>query len=356
MNKKVLVAMSGGVDSSVAALLLKKQGYDVVGVTMQIFDKSKEWGGCCSIDSVEDARRVAHKLDIPHYVLNFRDIFEEKVIKNFCEEYKAGRTPNPCVRCNQYIKFDEFLKKADEIDADYIATGHYARIVYDKKVDRYLLKRGVDNKKDQSYFLYVMTQKQLSKTLFPVGHLTKEEVRRIAEDGDLPVAHKEESQEICFVPDDNYANFLKQKVPEALRPGPMTDIKGNKIAEHKGLCLYTIGQRKGLGVSFPKPQYVVDIKKDKNEVVVGDREDVFGQNLMANELHLVSKSNLDWINRAFVKIRYAHKAAPATVTPIKGDKFQVQFDAPQWAVTPGQAVVFYDGDTVIGGGTISARV
>ena len=349
-SKKVVVAMSGGVDSSVTAVLLKEEGFKVIGITMQIWERSKDWGGCCGLGSIEDAKKVANKLGIPHYVLNFRDIFREKVIANFCEEYREGRTPNPCIRCNQYIKFDALLKKAEELGADYIATGHYARIEYDSRRKRYLFMKGVDQRKDQSYVLYVMTQEQLKRTLLPLGNLTKDRVRQIAKEKDLPVATKPESQEICFIPDNNYGEFLREYIPEG-KSGPIVNKEGKVIGEHQGIIFYTIGQRKGIGIAAKEALYVIAIDKENNTIVVGKEKDVYGNELIASDINFINEKLKEPI-RVEAKIRSLHQASSATVIPLNESKVQVKFDQPQWAITPGQAVVFYDGDIVIGGGTI----
>ncbi len=352
---RVVVAMSGGVDSSVTAALLKEEGYEVVGITMQIWPKGgvERFGGCCGLEAIEDAKRVANRLDIPHYVLNFREAFQEKVITNFCEEYQKGRTPNPCIRCNQYIKFDALLKKAKKLGADYIATGHYARIEYDQDEKRYLLKKGIDRKKDQSYVLYVMSQQQLKHTLMPLGNFTKEKVRQIARKLDLPVASRPESQEICFIPDDDYPKFLQKYLPEAARPGPIVNKEGEVIGKHQGIIFYTIGQRRGIGIAAKEPLYVVAIDKENNTVVVGRREDGYSDELVAKNINFIGIEKPNRSIRAEVKVRYLHKPVWATVIPLKKREVKVKFDKPQWAITPGQAVVFYDKDTVLGGGTIS---
>lgn len=358
MKKRVLVAMSGGVDSSVSAALLKDQGFQVIGVTMQIWPKDKtdetgRFGGCCGLDAVEDAKRVASRLGIPHYVLNFREVFDDMVIANFCEEYTKGRTPNPCIRCNQYIKFDALLKKAEKLGADYIATGHYARIEYDNQSNRYLLRRGVDPKKDQSYVLYVMTHPQLKRTLMPVGNFTKDRVREIAKEKELSVAEKEESQEICFIPDNDYREFLRERIPEEAKPGPILNKEGKVIGEHPGVIFYTIGQRSGIGVTSREPLYVIAINKENNSIVVGKKEDVYSDKLIASDTNFIAFNKLKEVIKVDAKIRYRHQASPATLIPLNGDEVYVEFHQPQLAITPGQAVVFYSGDTVIGGGTIS---
>ncbi len=356
---KVVVAMSGGVDSSVTAALLKDEGYQVIGVTMQIWPSDNDegrFGGCCGTGVIEDAKKVADKLGIPHYVMNFRDIFARKVIANFCEEYRLGRTPNPCIQCNQYIKFDALRERAKELGADLVATGHHARIEKDETNGAYLLEKGVDQEKDQSYFLYPMTQEQLSHILFPIGNLTKEEVRKIAKELKLPVAAKPESQDICFIPDDNYAEFLKDYIPQATEPGPILNEQRNILGSHQGILFYTIGQRKGLGISAKEPLYVIAIEPERNAVIVGNKEKALGDELIASGLNWIAISGLTQPVTAKAKIRYRHQEAEATIMPLGNDRFYVKFKKPQLAITPGQAIVFYDGDIAIGGGTIeSAR-
>ena len=355
---KVVVAMSGGVDSSVAAAILKEEGYQVIGVTMQIWPSDKQayevdrFGGCCRLDAVEDAKRVAYKLGIPHYVMNFRDIFAQKVIADFCREYSLGRTPNPCIRCNQHIKFDALLERAKGLGADFVATGHHARIERGEASGRYLLKKGVDRRKDQSYVLYALTQEQLKYTLLPIGNFTKERVREIARELEMPVAAKPESQEICFIPDDDYPKFLKEHVPQAVKPGPILDRQGDTLGEHRGILFYTIGQRKGLGISAKEPLYVTAIIHQRNAIVVSGKEEVYGIELIASGLNWISLTKLKQPITAKAKIRYLHNEGEAEITPIEEDKVRVRFKKPQMAITPGQAIVFYHGDIVIGGGTI----
>lgn len=355
---KVVVAMSGGVDSSVAAALLKEQSYQVIGITMQIWPADKPYGdrfgGCCGLDAVEDARRVAYRLGMPHYVLDFREIFARKVITDFCREYSHGRTPNPCIRCNQFIKFDALLAKAKALGAELVATGHHARIEKDEVKGRYLLKKGVDREKDQSYFLYPVTQEQLRHILMPIGHLTKKQVREIARELALPVAEKRESQEICFIPDDNYAEFLKDYIPEAAKPGHIADEQGNILGNHQGILHYTIGQRKGLGIAAKEPLYVIAIDPEKNAIIVGGKEKAFCEELIASRLNWIARANLTKPVTLKAKIRYRHPEAEATVTPLENDVIYVKFSQPQMAIAPGQAIVFYDGDMVVGGGTIES--
>ncbi len=353
-----MVAMSGGVDSSVAAAILHEDGYQVIGVTMHVWPSDKQagdadrFGGCCGISAVEDAKKVAHKLGIRHYVMDFRDIFAQRVIADFCHEYSLGRTPNPCIKCNQYIKFGVLLERAKELGADFVATGHYARIEADGARKRCLLKKGLDQRKDQSYVLYPMTQEQLRHTLMPIGILNKERAREMAAQLRLSVAAKPESQEICFIPDNDYPEFLKGYIPEAARPGPILDKKGNILGEHKGILFYTVGQRKRLGISAEEPLYVTAIDPERNAVIAGGKEELYARELVASGLNWIA---IDKPNQPFfvkAKIRYLHREAGAIVTPLGADKARVEFDEPQMAITPGQAIVFYDGDTVVGGGVI----
>jgi len=353
----VMLGMSGGVDSSAAAALLLQQGYDVVGVTMQIWpdmaeEKQKVEGGCCSLSAVDDARRVANSLGIPYYVLNFKDVFQQKVIDYFNREYLKGRTPNPCIACNRFVKFEAMLNKAVLMDMDYIATGHYARTGYDEASGRYLLKKSVTAAKDQTYALYTMTQEQLSRTIFPIGDFTKDRVRELAREKGLTVASKPDSQEICFVEDNDYGRYISENTNADIKPGWFIDRDGNKLGMHKGIIHYTIGQRKGLGKSFGKPMFVVAIRPEDNTVVLGDEIEVFSPDLTASDLNFISIAALKDEMRVTAKIRYSAKEASAVVRPLKDGRVSVKFDEPQRAVTPGQSVVFYEGDAIVGGGVI----
>lgn len=355
-KKKVVVAMSGGVDSSVAAALLLEQGYEIIGVTMQIWDTeitevNGEHVGCCSLSAVEDARRVAAQLGIPYYVMNFRGVFEEKVINYFTAEYLRGRTPNPCIACNRYVKFEALLDKAVGLGADYIATGHYAKLEYSQVYGRYTVQRAHDQKKDQTYVLYGLTQQQIARTLMPLGEYNKEQVRRIAGDLGLSVADKAESQEICFVLDDNYRNFLRDKSSD-IQPGPFLNMKGEVIGRHQGIPFYTVGQRRGLGLAGGERLYVVNIDKEHNTITVGPEEAIFDTELIAKDLNLVLYDTITDTLEVQAQVRYNGSPAPATVKLLDGGRMHVHFQNPQRSITPGQAVVFYQGDYLVGGATI----
>lgn len=354
---KVVVGMSGGVDSSVAAWLLKEQGYDVVGVTMQIWqDEATEFveakGGCCGLSAVDDARRVAWDLDIPYYVMNFKNEFKEHVMDYFVAEYVGGRTPNPCIACNRFVKWESLLKRSLDIGADYIATGHYSRI---EKLEngRYALRKSVTEAKDQTYALYNLTQYQLSHTLMPVGDYSKDQIREIADKIKLRVAHKPDSQEICFIPDHNYAKFIEETTGEESMPGNFVDVEGVVLGRHEGITHYTVGQRKGLNLSMGRPVFVTEIRPKTNEVVIGNADDVFSSVLRCRNINWMSMDGLSGRElKVTAKIRYSHKGASCTIREVGPDLVECRFDQPQRAITPGQAVVFYRGDYVAGGGTI----
>jgi len=397
MNKKlmpsvrVVVAMSGGVDSSLAAFLLSEKGFEVIGITLKLWDYSEVGGDlykdgrCCSLEAMNDARNVCQKIGVPHYVLDFREEFKDEVISNFINEYKKGRTPNPCIVCNTEIKWKLLWNKAKELGAEYLATGHYARIEYSEETKRYSLLTGEDKQKDQSYALWGLSQENLSKTISPLGELTKKEVRELARRYDLKTALKEESQEICFVPDDDYERFLREwedgysaKDLSQIKSGPIYDLKKKKLGEHKGIAFYTIGQRKGLNVALGKPLYVVRINPEENAIYVGENKDLFRTTFIVSDLNWISIPELNDKIECSVKIRYLHTPAKATILPYSGRiarahqlveldleadagekcptgtplKVLVEFEKPERAITPGQSAVFYEGEKVVGGGII----
>lgn len=356
MKKKVVVGMSGGVDSSVAAYLLKEQGYDVIGVTMQIWQEQDAYeveaeGGCCGLTAVDDARRVANVLDIPYYVMNFRQDFQTSVIDYFVKEYERGYTPNPCNACNRHVKWEALLQRAIAIGADYIATGHYAR-VEELPNGRYAIRNSVTAAKDQTYALYNLTQDQLSHTLMPVGDYVKDDIRKIAEEIGLPVAHKHDSQDICFVSDHDYAGFIQRETGKTFAPGNFVDMQGNVIGQHKGIIHYTVGQRKGLGITAETPLFVKELRPETNEVVICKSEELFERTCIVSGMNYMAWQGLTGPTPAIGKVRYSHAGAPCVLEPLGNGMVQCTFTEPQRAMTPGQAAVFYDGDHVACGGTI----
>ena len=354
---RIVVAMSGGVDSSVAAALLAEQGHDVVGLSMQLYNQSEgqtPFGGCCSLDDLHDARRVAAAIRIPHYILNLERQFTEEVVANFVQEYTAGRTPLPCAHCNSTLKFAALLDRARGLGADAVATGHYAQVDVAPATGLRRLRRGVDPTKDQSYFLFSLTQDQLARAVFPVGDRPKSSVREYARRHGLPVAEKPDSQEICFIPDNDYARFVEMHAPEAAREGAIEDELGRPLGRHGGVHRFTVGQRKGLGLSPADPLYVLSLRASDQRVVVGPKSSLDQVELTASAVNWIA-GEPDRPLRLTAQIRHRHPAAPATVRPLGDGRAEVRFDAPQTAITPGQAVVFYEDDAVVGGGWIDSR-
>ncbi|HLZ42549.1 MAG TPA: tRNA 2-thiouridine(34) synthase MnmA [Candidatus Sulfotelmatobacter sp.] len=366
-NTTIAVAMSGGVDSSTVAAMLRAEGHNVIGLTMQLWNQRRlagregmpesVQGRCCSLDDVYDARRVAQQIGIPYYVVNHEDRFERDVVRPFVEEYLSGRTPIPCSLCNNHLKFDQLLIVARQIGGERIATGHYARVIYDAAHDRWLLKRPADSSKDQTYFLFGLTQEQLSRTLFPLGDMTKPQVRELARRYGLALAEKPDSQEICFVPGGDYKRFIDaylaeqgESLPDTA--GELVTTTGEVIGEHSGIHNFTVGQRKGLGVATGSPLYVIQISGANKEVIVGCDEHLYSRTLRARRVNLISVEDLREPMRVAVKIRHRHEPAPAVIQPAGEDEILVTFDQPQRAITPGQATVFYDGEVVVGGGWI----
>ncbi|MCX7876276.1 MAG: tRNA 2-thiouridine(34) synthase MnmA [Melioribacteraceae bacterium] len=361
-DKRVIVAMSGGVDSSVAAALLHQQGYDVIGITMktwgfmEVGGAPKHESGCCSLDAIFDAKNVANSFGIPHYTVDFTKAFEKEVIDNFVDEYLNGRTPNPCVVCNRKIKWEELLKKADQLDAKYVATGHYAKVIYNEKTNRFQLKSSSDNKKDQTYALWGLTQKSLSRTIFPLGDFTKDEVRELAVKFNLKTAKKPDSQEICFVADDNYERFLRERVPDLINNVPKGDFvyHGKIVGQHKGIPFYTVGQRRGLGVAVGKPVYVKKINAENGIVELGDKEELYDNLVTAIDINYVSVEKLNENEIVYAKIRYSDSADIATVIEANEKFIKIIFHNKKSAITPGQSLVLYDEKgLVLAGGIIS---
>lgn len=360
MSKKVMLAMSGGVDSSVALIMLQNQGYEVIGATMRLYD-NKDIGDksstCCSLNDVEDARAVASRFGVPHYVFNFTDRFRKDVIERFNNEYLHGLTPNPCIDCNRFLKFSALLERAEMMECDYIATGHYARIRFDEQSGRYKLMKAAgsegENNKDQSYVLYDLTQEQMKKVLFPLGELEKSEVRKIAKDHRLVNHNKPDSQDICFVPDGDYARFIREYTGIIPAPGDVVDSRGNVLGRHEGIINYTIGQRKGLGIAFGKPMYVIDKNVADNTVTVGENRELFSDYLKAVNVNIIADVEFGKAVKCKAKTRYKQIEQPCEAVFYEDRTAEVMFDEPQRAVTKGQRVVFYDGDVVLGGGVIA---
>ena len=355
-KKKVMTAMSGGVDSSVAAHLMTQRGYDCIGAMMKLYDNDEvgvcNEKTCCSARDADDARAVAARVGMSFYVFNFKDDFEETVIKKFVQTYINGKTPNPCIDCNRYMKFERLMQRMYELGYDYVVTGHYARIAYDETSGRYRLYKAVDDTKDQSYVLYSLTQEQLAHTLFPLGEYRKTEIREIAEEQGFINARKHDSQDICFVVNGKYSDFIEQYREKTYPEGDFVDLEGNVLGRHKGIIRYTIGQRKGLGLSLKESMYVVAVDPEKNRVILGRNDDLFSREFVANDVNLIAVDHIEGEMRVKAKVRYRHEEQWATVTQPEPDKIRVVFDEPQRAITCGQAVVLYDGDVVVGGATI----
>ena len=353
-KNKALIAMSGGVDSSVAAFLMKEQGFECIGATMKLYDNetvgAERQKTCCSLSDVEDAREVSYKLHIPYYVFNYKNQFEKAVISKFISAYESGATPNPCIDCNRFLKFDLLLNRAKELYCNYVVTGHYARVEFNG--ERYILKKGIDDTKDQSYVLYFLSQSQLSKIQFPLGNYRKSEIRKVAEENGFVNANKKDSQDICFVPDGDYAKFIEKYTGKIYKSGDFVNLNGEILGRHKGIIRYTIGQRRGLGISSENPLYVCNKNIEKNTVTLGSSESLLTTEVIADDINLISVSSIKEPIRAKAKTRYNMKEQPCTVSQIDENRIKIIFDETQRAVTKGQAVVIYDGDIVVGGGTI----
>ncbi len=360
VKKRVAIAMSGGVDSSVSVYLLKKKGYECIGLTMcfglDTGNADSKKPACCGQEGINEARKVSKFLRIKHYVLNLGNEFNKRVIDKFCSEYLSGRTPNPCIDCNSYIKFDTLLRKAKELDCDYLATGHYARIIYKKCAKKYLLKKGKDKHKDQSYFLYAIDKEALPFTLMPIGNMTKQAVRDLARKIKLPAAERPESQEICFVPDNNYHGLIKARSNKNITSGVIVDKQGSILGKHKGIPFYTIGQRDGLGIAYKERLYIIDIDVKNNKIIVGAKNDTYSSGLIAKEPKFLAFDKPKEKVVCEAKIRYNHPQAKCNVSLLANNRLKVEFKEPQMSITPGQAVVFYDRDVVIGGATIEKRI